>query len=164
MLESQHRINRYQTMEIASLRTQTTALTNQMTAAAAGLTAADFDRREAIARYDLLHADFAIKITQLQHLRSALEQRNAAILLQQNQIAALEKKVLDLQQEAQPGAPPPAPEADTMAALPSPMTPPPSRGRLSQFAATSVPNLPAVRTSAPSVAALTIPPATRQTG
>lgn len=164
MLESQHRINRYQTMEIASLRTQTTALTNQMTAAAAGLTAADFDRREAIAHYDLLHADFAIKVTELQHLRKALEQRNAAIRLQQEQIAALEKKVHDLQQEAQPGAALPSPEADTVSTPPSVMTPPPSRGRLSQLAASSVPNLPAVRTPAPFVAALTSPPATRQIG
>ncbi|GAB7345366.1 hypothetical protein MBLNU457_3714t1 [Dothideomycetes sp. NU457] len=143
MLENQHRINRYQTMEIASLRTQTTALTEQMTAAAAGLTAAESDRREAIARYDLLHADFAIKVTQLQHLRKALEQRNAAIRLQQEQIAALEKKVLELQQEAQPGAALPSPEADATPTPPSVMTPPPSRGRLSQLAASSVPNLPA---------------------
>ena len=157
-VEAQHRINRYQSLEISSQRHQITALTEQATAAAAGLTTADLDRREAIARYDLLHADYAIKITQVQHLRAALQQRDAAIRRQQDEIAALEKRVRDLQQDLTI----PAQEAETMAAPPSVITPPPSRGRLSQMAAASVPSLPAVGLSALFIARQLTPLATRQ--
>ena len=138
-VEAQHRINRYQSLEISSQRHQITALTEQATAAAAGLTTADLDRREAIARYDLLHADYAIKITQVQHLRAALQQRDAAIRRQQDEIAALEKRVRDLQQDLTI----PAQEAETMAAA-------------------SVPSLPAVGLSALFIARQLTPLATRQ--